>query len=149
MKTARVATKDSPTFAVADIIYNENRSRPGTLIYLKPTYFYETVSGRRSLIWHRQRRFSAREHDRPVVLGIAVRKLSPAWLLFDAQFMPAHTKPFADMAEFFKVVKHRAARLKADPEPAVAQTAGVTLVSLLRPDDCCDKAVRTPSESNR
>jgi len=109
----------------------KNRSRPGTLIY-PSRLILRNGPVERSLIWHRQRRFSAREHDRPVVLGIAVRKLSPAWLLFDAQFMPAAHKPFADMAEFFKVVSIGQLRLKPTPS-CCAQTAGRDARLLIAP----------------
>jgi predicted acylesterase/phospholipase RssA len=43
MKSARAATAKSQTFAIGKIVYTERRNDPSWLIYLKPTYFYETA----------------------------------------------------------------------------------------------------------
>jgi Patatin-like phospholipase len=43
MKPARDAGETSATFAIGKITYAENPAAPSWLIYLKPTYFYETA----------------------------------------------------------------------------------------------------------
>jgi predicted acylesterase/phospholipase RssA len=43
MKPAREAEETSSTFAIGKITYAESPADPSWLIYLKPTYFYETV----------------------------------------------------------------------------------------------------------